>query len=451
MIYLSLDVGTSAVKVAIVDDGLKQLAHASAGYRYVLAPGEKVELDPDELLGAIARATGELDPRLRARVDVVCYDAFSPSPVFLTSSGELAYPNVITHLDRRSRAQSAHVLETMGADRFLGITGLLPFVGGCGLLSLLWLMQNEPEALRRVHRVGHLTTYLHHVLTGEWTTDRVNASMFGAFETVTERGWSSEVIDAFGLRADWFCEPRLPGTPLGSLRPVAASLLGVKAGTPVAVGTNDMAAGHMGAGNETAGAMMNAAGSSEMVSILTDVPVVDSRYYLRCAALPGLWQIYATTAGGFALEWFRERFAREMSQDDFYRELLPSAVGRYLDVESVTFEPFLTGDRQSLERRTGGWSGLTLGTTREEMLVAMLRAMVRVLAGTVRLAADVVALEPAMAVSGGLGAEAILALKRRELGGIQLRPVSNAVLLGNVRLVQRRSEAAAEAAGRASR
>lgn len=440
MTFLSIDVGTSAVKVALVDDELRELQGASAGYRYVLLPGERVELEPQALVRAVGQAVGALDPGLRRGVDVVCYDAFSPSPVFLTASGELAYPNVVTHLDRRSREESADVLRRLGGDRFLAITGLRPFVGGCGLLALLWMMRHEPDVVRRVHRVGHLTTYLHHLLTGEWTTDRVNASMFGAFETVTGRGWSPEIVEAFGLREQWFCEPRRPGVPLGALRAEAATLLGLRAGTPVAVGTNDMAAVHVGAGNERAGAIVNAAGSSEMVSVLTDVPAADPHYYLRCAATPGLWQIYATTAGGFALEWFREQLARDVSQDEFYGTLVPSAVDRYLDDDTVTFRPYLSGDRQSLEPRTGGWDGLTLGTTREQMLVAMMRAMVRVLAEAIRRAGVVTPLEPLISVSGGLGGDAFLALKRRELPGFEFRRVANGAVLGNVRLVQRASD-----------
>lgn len=436
MTYLSIDVGTSAVKVAVVDESLNELDSASVEYRYTLLPGQKVELDPETLFSAIGTAAHRLDEGLRAGVEVVCYDTFSPSPVFLDDSGDLAHPRVITHLDRRSREQSALVGERLGNDRFLEITGLLPFVGGCGLLSVLWMQRHEPAVLEKTHRVGHLTTLLHHRLTGRFATDPVNASMFGAYETVTGAGWSAQILDTFDLRPEWFCEVRAPGSILGDLLPDAARLLGLRPGTPVAVGTNDMAAAHLGAGNNRAGGVMNTAGSSDMISILTDEPLVDRRHYLRRAALPGLWQVYATTAGGFALEWFREQLARDLTRDRFYGELVPRALEQHGERQDVTFRPYLTGDRQSLEPRVGSWDGLTLATTRDQMLGAMVTAMVGVLTEVMQRVGNVVTLDSVVKVSGGLATPPFLDLKRRAWPGVELRVLRNCSILGNVRLVQ---------------
>ncbi len=129
-----------------------------------------------------------------------------------------------------------------------------------------------------------------------------------------------------------------------------AAKLGVTAGIPVAVGTNDVAAAQMGAHNARAGDMMNTTGSSEMVSILTDKPVVNPEYYLRNSALPGIWQIYATTAGGFAIDWFYDQLCREMTKKEFYK-YVDDVIDQCMDDTSVTFDPYMTGDRQSLEKR----------------------------------------------------------------------------------------------------
>lgn len=436
MIFLSLDIGTSAVKVSLVDDELRELESARAEYPYVLLPGAKVEIEPNALLRAVVEATGRLDAARRRDVDLVCYDTFSPSPVLMDSSGGLAYPNIITHLDRRSADQCEVVDRLLGRDRFLSITGLQPFAGGSGVMALLWIKQHEPHHLDSTHQVGHLASFLHHWLTGEWTTDLVNASMFGTYETTTQAGWSSTVIEGLGLDARWFGPVSRPGTVLGGLLPDAARALGVHAGTPVTVGTNDMAAAQVGAGNVEPGRIMNTAGSSDMVSILTDAPVVDPGYYLRNSAIPGIWQIYATTTGGFAFDWFRDQFAREVSREDFYGLLVPRALDGYADDETVTFQPYLTGDRQSLEPKAGQWDGLTLATTREQMLAAMAKAMVRVLATTVERAGSVVRLHPEIKISGGLATEPFLRLKRSTFPGFDFQVVENCSVLGNVRLAQ---------------
>ena len=197
MHYLSIDFGTSTVKMEILDDALQVLASEKQEYPYILLPGEKVEIDPDVLFAATAQAAQRLPAELRQKVDVLCYDTFSPSPVFIAEDGTLVYPNIITHMDRRSRSITDYIDEKVGKDKYLSIAGIYPFAGGAGIMTVLWMQQNEPEVLDRTYRIGHLPTYVHHRLTGEWMVDLVNASMLGLYETTTQGGWSRELLDAF--------------------------------------------------------------------------------------------------------------------------------------------------------------------------------------------------------------------------------------------------------------
>ena len=71
------------------------------------------------LFGATNRAARRLPAELRDQVGVLCYDTFSPSPVFIAKDGTLAYPNIITHMDRRSRAITDFINETVGKEQVL--------------------------------------------------------------------------------------------------------------------------------------------------------------------------------------------------------------------------------------------------------------------------------------------------------------------------------------------
>lgn len=436
MLYLSIDFGTSAVKMEILDEDLKVLASEREDYPYILLPGEKVEIAPDELFGAASRACRRLPTDLREQVGVLCYDTFSPSPVFMAADGSLTYPNIITHMDRRSRAITDYINQKIGKDEYLSIAGIYPFAGGAGIMTVLWMQLNQPEVLARTHRIGHLTTLVHHRLTGEWMVDLVNASMLGLYRTTTQGGWSTELIEAFGLDSSLFPQIHNPGTLLGTLLDDQADLLGVPSGIPVAVGTNDMAAAQMGAHNDHPGAVMNTAGSSDMVSVLVDKPVTNPGYYLRNSALPGIWQIYATTAGGFCLDWFHEQFCKELTRTQFNDEYLPAVLEKFHTTKEVTFDPYLTGDRQSLEKRTGAWHGLTLAATRDEMLAALLISMNQVLSRVISMASDVVPLDPVIKLTGGMSGPAFIALKEREFPGFRFEVVDNCSVLGNVELVK---------------
>lgn len=437
MLFLSVDFGTSAVKMSLMDENLETLCWNKSEYHYLILPGEKNELREEDLMNAFFRAADGLDADLCKKVEMICYDTFSPSPVFMDKTGSLVYPNIITHMDRRSRAQTKFIDETFGREEYMNISGIYPFPGGCSAMTFIWFLQNMPEVLDKTYAVGHLTTFIHKKLTGRWMVDLVNASMMGMYETTKQGTWSEILLKEFRLRPDMFGEIYNPGTVHGTLLKEIADRLGVPEGIPVCVGTNDVAAAQMGAGNKTAGCVMNTAGSSEMVSILTDVPRVNSEYYLRNAPLPGLWQIYVTTCGGFGVDWFYEQFCKDMSKEEFF-DFEEKAIAQYLDDwnEEVTFAPYLTGDRQSLEKKTGAWYGLSLGTTREQMLVAYLRAIQDVLYGAIRKAGEVTTLKEPVKVSGGMTTEMYLRLKKKCYAGLALEVVDDCPIKGNVELAK---------------
>ena len=214
MYYLSIDFGTSAVKMSIVDDRLQVKSWSKAEYRYLLLPGEKNELREADLMAALAAAARGLDAELLGQVEQICYDTFSPSVVFMDKNGALVYPNIITHLDRRSRKQSDDIDRIIGREEYMNISGIYPFAGGCSAMTFLWFLQNQPEILERSYYVGHLTTLIHKRFTGLWMVDFVNASMLGIYETTTQGTWSEVLLKELHLERRLFPEIHNPGIVL---------------------------------------------------------------------------------------------------------------------------------------------------------------------------------------------------------------------------------------------
>lgn len=428
---LSVDFGTSALKLSVLNTQLQILAGARSNYPYTVLPGEKIEQDPWQLLRAMEKCCVALPEDLRQEIDLICYDTFAPSLMLLDSSGFPLYP-VVTHLDRRSRKQSDMICRMIGKEHYRSIAGTYPFTGGVSLTNLLWFMENMPQLQREICHIGHLPTFIHYQLTGKWMIDLANASMLGVYDTVGESGWSQEILSAFQIPQSWL-PPIVPsGQLLGALTADMAARLGLRAGIPVATGTHDVVAAHAGAGNTRAGQVLNTAGSSDMISILTDKPILHERHYVRSGGKKGLWQIYGTTSGGFAIEWFRKQFCTEMEENEFYKEYLPHCAS--LGGGRVWFKPYLAEDRQSLERRLAGWEGLSLGTTRDEMLGALLHAMQQELGKILQTAAQLIPLDKCIKVTGGIASEAILDLKRRIFGDYLFVQKDNCPILGNAQL-----------------
>ena len=66
-----------------------------------------------------------------------------------------------------------------------------------------------------------------------------------------------------------------------------------------------------------------------MLTVITDKPILNKKYYVRRAVTPGKWLEFATTAGGFAIEWFRNVAFMDMDISTFYRNIYGYSSGRH--------------------------------------------------------------------------------------------------------------------------
>lgn len=373
MSVLSADFGTSSVKLALVDRKLNLLKTTKRSYQYSIDRTDYVEINLEELLKAFFDGVREFGEDLQY-VEAIAIDTFAPSPVFMDVEGRALYP-LITHMDRRSRVEAQEICDTYDVRRFLAVTGTLPHAGGVTLTTLLWFMKNRPDIVMKTEKLGHLTTYLYKLLTGRWAIDPVNACITGMYDTVGGDGWSQEICSAFHVPSNLLPPIGQIGEEYGRLLDKMAEKLGVGKGIPVLLGTQDVAAAQIGAGNEKRGDVLLISGSSEMISILIDQPVVNEKYYLRKSATAGLWQIFSITIGGFAQDWFLREFCREMAGSEFFEKYVPQVIFGHQSLNKVEFEPYLSGDRQSMEKKTGSFRGMTLSTTREDLLYALIEGI----------------------------------------------------------------------------
>ena len=103
---------------------------------------------------------------------------------------------------------------------------------------------------------------------------------------------------------------------------------------------------------------------------------------------------------------------------------------------SVTFDPYLTGDRQSMEKKTGAWHGLTLAATRDQMLGAYLEAIQDVLLSAIHKAEHILPLDPVIRVSGGMATPEYLDYKKMRFGGYGFSVAEDCPTLGNAELAK---------------
>jgi xylulokinase len=373
MHVLAIDVGTSSVKAAVLDQATGEPAAPPAK---VACPveypgGDGAELDAGKLWAAVSEAAAKAVAAGGPRAEGVGLTGMTPALVLLDAADRVLAP-IRIHSDRRSRPVARKVWAEVG-EEFLATAGNRPLPGGISAVSYAQLVIERPDLSEQVRSYLHANGWIGLRLTGERRFDPANASFTGLFGTVTDRQWTRRWCDYFGVDPAWL-PPVVDGrATLGGLRPEVAADWGLDAGIPVKLGTADTSSAMLAAGlghDE----LLHSVGTTQVLACLTETPEPDPRRLTRLFGV-GDASVYVAhnPVGGEALEWMHRLCYRDQPADEFHTATLFAAAGRQT---AVTLDPpFLGGDRLEIDPATASLTGLTIATGRDDLLAAVLAAM----------------------------------------------------------------------------
>lgn len=371
MNVLAIDVGSSSVKAGILRNG-RVVKESRCAFETDFA-GNRVEVDPDGLLNAVVRSTRALGTAARD-ADVISIDSMSPSWLAMDRRGKPVTP-IVSHQDRRSLDIAMEIERRIGKERHLKITGTRPVPGGMSSTTCAWFLKHERSLMRRADLLGHATTFLHRQFAGVRVVDPSHASFMGLYSTLDLSGWSDEMCEAIGVSKKLLPDVLDADQIAGKIMPEAARLLGLRDGTPMLTGMIDTGAAVVLAGSRV-GQLVNTVGTTDVLALCTDKPKPHPRLLTRALGVGKRWVSVGTIgAAGSSLLWAREQFFRDWSDQRFFK--LVNKISREKSEGMVTFDPYLAGDRCSVEQRKAAFNGLTLSTTREQMLAAIVQALSR--------------------------------------------------------------------------
>ncbi|MCF3973908.1 xylulokinase [Paracoccus salsus] len=413
--YLGIDLGTSGVKVVLIDDAqaVLQTGHARLDVQ-TPQPGWS-EQDPQAWIDATRAALAGLDQPLD-RVAGIGLSGQMHGAVCLDASDRVLRPAILWN-DGRASAEAA----TLDADpRFHAITGNLVFAGFTAP-KLLWMRRHEPDLFERARRVLLPKDYLRLWLTGEAISDMSDASGTAWFDPA-RRDWSDDLLSATGLSRASMPALAEGSEVAGRLRAELAAELGLPAGIPVAGGAGDNAATAIGAGITGPGPGLVSLGTSGVVFAATDrfLPAPETAIHAFCHALPGQWhQMGVILSAAGCLEWWSRIAGRPAA--DLLAELDPASIapGR------IAFWPYLSGERTPLNNpaQRAGFTGLSSRSTRPQLTRAVLEGV------ALALAENMAALRTAgggadslIAMGGGARSDLWLSMLAQATGVPVLRP-----------------------------
>ena len=418
MTILGVDVGTTGLKMAVfsVDNGtLTSMGSYSDTYEIrTYNNGLFSDIHPEKWQKAFAAGCQEMQDLL-GDVEVIGLSGTTPGMTSMDGEGNVLYPAILM-LDQRSRNQAQRIIDTIGMQSLLDITGNMPVAGGCSLASILWIKDNHPDIFDKIHTFGHSNTFMSKWLTGNFAIDPSSASLTALYNTVAnDLTWNKDIGDALGLSVEKLPKLIPSYESAGRVTNTLAKQLGLVRLPRVVIGGNDAVLAAYSVGIVEPGDATNVNGTCEITLVCLPKCLGSKNYNVRAHALPGRWlTLYVMNAGGNALEWFRNLFCREMEIDAFYNEFITEAIETFLERErSITYVPYLMGSRYSLEPLKAEFLGLTAETTREELMAAMIRGLCHYQREHLKEISIEVPLNKMIHVTGGAVNPAIIQAKKK--------------------------------------
>jgi xylulokinase len=374
--FLGIDTSTTSSKALLIDSRGEVAAVASSSHTLQTPKPLWSEQNPLEWWDAVTASIKSVLEKAGVsgeRVAAVGLTGQMHGLVLLDDAGNVLRPAILWN-DQRTQSQCDEIHRRIGKEKFIRITGNVALTGFTAP-KILWVQENEPEVYARAKHVLLPKDYIRLMLTGEYAMDKADGAGTVLFD-LKSRDWSVEVLDALGIDAAWM--PRtFEGTEFtGGITEDAASITGLKVGTPVVAGGGDQAAQAVGVGAVEPGIVGLTVGTSGVIFATTPSALVEpeGRLHAFCHAVPGMWHFMGVmlSAAG-SLQWYRDTLAPDMSFDDLVKEAESAPAG----CEGLLFLPYLSGERtpypDPLAR--GSFIGLTLRHTRAHMTRAVLEGV----------------------------------------------------------------------------
>ena len=384
MLYIGIDLGTSASKFLLVDEVGRVLNTVTKEYPLSFPRPGWSEQDPAHWWQACLAGVPELLAGFDAKqVAGIGVGGQMHGLVALDAAGNVLRPAILWN-DGRTAAQVDYLNETVGNDKLSAWTGNIAFAGFTAP-KLLWMRQNEPDLFARIAKILLPKDYLVYRLTGVHATDYSDASGTLLLDVAHKR-WSSEMLDLCGVT-----EAQMPTLfdswqPVGTLTAAAAAALGLPTDVVVCAGAGDNAAAAIGTGTVGEGRCNMSLGTSGTVFISSEQFRVDPHNALHA---------FAHADGGFHLmgcmlsaascnKWWMEDILHDGDYAAAQEAIVPEKLGR----SHVFYLPYLMGERSPINDTNARavFLGMTMDTTRADMTQAMLEGVAFALRDSVEIA-----------------------------------------------------------------
>ncbi len=369
--YIGIDLGTSAVKLLLMDSEGNVKRIVSKEYPIDFPHPGWSEQNPSDWYEKSMEGLQELTEGFdKAKIKGISFGGQMHGLVILDENDEVIRPAILWN-DGRTTEECEYLNGVIGKEKLSDYTANIAFAGFTAP-KILWMKTHEPENFAKIQKIMLTKDYLAYKLTGNHCTDVSDASGMLLMD-VKNRCWSKEMCEICGITEEMLPKLYESYACVGTLLPEIAEKLGLSPEVKVAAGAGDNAAAAVATGTVGDGRCNISLGTSGTIFISSEKFGVDENNALHAFAdANGAYHLMGCMLSAASCnKWWMDNIleTKEYAKE---QENITN-----LGENHVYFLPYLMGERSPHNNpdARGTFIGMTMDTTREDMTQAVLEGV----------------------------------------------------------------------------
>ncbi len=371
MFYIGVDLGTSAVKLLLMEGNGRIANIVSKEYPLSFPHPGWSEQEPSDwwkqTMEGLKELTKDAD---KSQIKGISFGGQMHGLVVLDENDEVIRPAILWN-DGRTGKETDYLNNVIGKDKLSEYTANIAFAGFTAP-KILWMKENEPENFKRIAKIMLPKDYLAYMLSGVHCTDVSDASGMLLFD-VKNKCWSKEMMEICSVKENQLAKIFESYDVVGTIKPEIASELGFGTDVKVIAGAGDNAAAAIGTGTVGDGRCNISLGTSGTIFISSKNFCVDEQNALHAFAhADGCYHLMGCMLSAASCnKWWMEDI---IGTSDYGKE---QADITKLGENNVFYLPYLMGERSPHNNPNARamFIGMTMDTTRADMTQAVLEGV----------------------------------------------------------------------------
>ena len=370
-LYIGIDLGTSSVKLMLVDGDGEIKNTVTKEYSVSYPHSGWSEQNAGDWWSAICEALPELLDGFDGKaVKGIGVAGQMHGLVVLDENDNVIRPTILWN-DGRTDKETAYLNEVIGKEKLFEYTGNIAFAGFTAP-KIMWLRENEPESFAKINKIMLPKDYINYLLTGTHCTDYSDAAGMLLLDVKNKR-WSKQMLDICGISEAQMPKLYESFEVVGNIKKDIAEKFGLNPDTVVVAGAGDNAAAAIGTGTVGEGKCNISLGTSGTIFVSSEHFSGDEKQAIHsfCHADGGYHLMGCILSAASCNKWFCDEILN--TKDYKAEEAAISELGK----NEVFFLPYLMGERSPINdtNATGMFIGLRPNTTRADMYQAVLEGV----------------------------------------------------------------------------